>query len=75
MGAFEKETGQVLRQGQGEHGPPEPRDLIDFYQRWPDFRPMIATLAGRSELSSAERQTLHWLVLLVDRISEHDIKR
>ena len=73
MGAFEEDSGRGQRQG--EHVPPVPRDLIDFYQRWPDFRPMVTGLSSRSDLSSAERQTLRWLVLLVDRISEHDLKR
>jgi hypothetical protein len=50
-----------------------PRDLIDFYQRWPDFRPAATGLAGRADLSAPERQTLQWLILLVDRISEHDV--
>jgi hypothetical protein len=51
-----------------------PRDLIDFYRRWPDFRQTVACLADRSGLSPAERQTIHWLILLVDRISEHDLQ-
>ena len=51
-----------------------PRDLIDFYRRWPDFRLTVARLADRSDLSVLERQTIHWLILLVDRISEHDLQ-
>jgi hypothetical protein len=51
-----------------------PRDLIDFYRRWPDFRPGAAALANRSDLSALERQTVQWLIQLVDRISEHDVE-
>ncbi|GLH79177.1 hypothetical protein SSBR45G_40860 [Bradyrhizobium sp. SSBR45G] len=54
--------------------PQAPRDLIDFYHRWRDFRPTAVDLAQRSELSALERQTIHWLILLVDRISEHDLR-
>ena len=71
MAAFEKDS----EQGQGEQSEPAaPRDLIDFYRRWPDFRPAVMGLADRSDLSALERQTIHWLLLLVDRISEHDLK-
>jgi hypothetical protein len=31
-------------------------------------------LANRSDLSALERQTVRWLLLLVDRISEHDVE-
>lgn len=72
MGASEKDS----EQGQGEQGEPAmPRDLIDFYQRWSEFRPGVDALASRSDLSPLERQTIQWLILLVDRISEHDVSR
>jgi hypothetical protein len=57
-----------------ESGQDAPRDLIDFYRRWPDFRHSAIGLAERSDLSPLERQTVHWLVLLVDRISDHDLQ-
>jgi hypothetical protein len=66
---------QDSEQGQGEQGEPAmPRDLIDFYQRWSDFRLTVTRLADRSDLSPLERQTITWLVLLVDRISDHDLQ-
>lgn len=71
MAAFKKDS----EQGQGKQGEPSvPRDLIDFYQRWSDFRPGVTALANRSDLSALERQTVQWLILLVDRISEHDVE-
>jgi hypothetical protein len=57
-----------------ESGQAAPRDLFDFYRRWADFRPAAVGLADRPDLSASERQTVHWLVLLADRISEHDLK-
>lgn len=51
-----------------------PRDLIDFYQRWADFRPMVEALANHSGLSVSERQTVHWLMQLADRVSERDLQ-
>jgi hypothetical protein len=50
-----------------------PSDLIDFYRRWPEFRQTAVVLAQRPELSAAERETVNWLILLADRIGEHDI--
>jgi hypothetical protein len=70
MGASEKDS----EQGQGEQdGPPAPLDLIDFYRRWPEFRPMVEALANRPGLSALERQTVQWMILLVDRIGERDV--
>lgn len=71
MGASEKDS----EQGQGEQdGPPAPLDLIDFYRRWPEFRPMVEALASHSGLSALERQTVQWLMELADRVSEHDVE-
>jgi hypothetical protein len=48
--------------------------LIDFYRRWADFRPAAEHLADRTDISALERQTIRWLILLVDRISEQDLQ-
>ena len=50
------------------------RDLMDFYRRWSEFRLTVVRLAERSDLSALERQTVHWLIELVDRIGEHDVQ-
>jgi hypothetical protein len=64
---------EISRQMAGkEHGRP-PRDLIDFYRRWSEFRQTAMDLAKRPDLSQAERETMRWLVLLVDRIAERDV--
>lgn len=57
-----------------EPGHDAPRDLIDFYRRWPDFRQIAVQLAENTQLSPSERQTIHWLVLLVDRVSDRDLE-
>jgi hypothetical protein len=59
--------------GGRKKGQTAPSDLIDFYRRWPEFRQTTVALAQRPELSPAERETVHWLILLADRIGEHDI--
>ncbi|MBR0846405.1 hypothetical protein JQ543_01520 [Bradyrhizobium diazoefficiens] len=51
-----------------------PRDLIEFYHRWSEYRPFVTQLASRSELSSSEREVLGWLILLTDRIGKHDLQ-
>ena len=50
------------------------RDLIDFYRRWPEFRQTVAHLEDHPGLSAIERQTIHWMVLLVDRIGDRDLE-
>jgi hypothetical protein len=50
-----------------------PRDLIDFYQRWDEFRQTAVDMANRPDLSTLERLTVHWMVLLIDRIGERDL--
>jgi hypothetical protein len=65
-----------ISDGNGEEGEGDkkaPHDLIDFYRRWGDFRPAALRLADRPDLSVLERQTIQWLILLVDRIGERDL--
>ena len=57
-----------------EHGQNAPSDLIDFYRRWPAFRRIAAQIATDARLSPAERETVHWLILLVDRVSDRDLE-
>jgi hypothetical protein len=66
--------GENARQPEDRGGQVPARDLIDFYCRWPEFRPHAMLLAGRSGLSPAERETVRWLMLLADRVSERDIR-
>jgi hypothetical protein len=71
MGAAKKKKGR----GKSHRGAQvAPRDLIDFYQRWIEFRPMVEKLVRRSNLSVSDRQTLDWLIQLADRVSEHDVE-
>ncbi|MGJ5175262.1 hypothetical protein ACQR16_10185 [Bradyrhizobium oligotrophicum] len=49
------------------------RDLIDFYRRWGEFRDSATALSQRAELPPDERETLRWMILLVDRIGEQDV--
>jgi hypothetical protein len=56
-----------------ESGQAQVRDLIDFYRRWPEFRQTAVLLATRSDLSAADRETVHWLIQLADRVSEFDL--
>ena len=70
MGAFNRDDEPPRGQGGGRAAP---RDLIDFYRRWPEFRETAVALGQRGDLSPIQRETLKWLVLLADRIGEHDI--
>ncbi|HLH87550.1 MAG TPA: hypothetical protein VKX28_03750 [Xanthobacteraceae bacterium] len=51
-----------------------PSDLIDFYRRWPEFRATAVELAARPDLTQIEHETVKWLIVLVDRIGDHDLK-
>jgi hypothetical protein len=53
--------------------PPPPRDLVDFYLRWPEFRAIAAHVAKRRCMSHAEREVLTWLVQLADRVGPRDL--
>jgi hypothetical protein len=50
-------------------------DLIDFFRRWPEFGQTAVALAGRANLLPTWRETAHWLMLLAERIGDHDIGR
>ena len=65
--------GDSRQPGGRKKGQAAPSDLIDFYRRWPEFRQTAVALAQRPELSPAERETVNWLILLADRIGDHDI--
>jgi hypothetical protein len=71
MAAFKKDSEQGRSK---QSGPAMPRDLIDFYQRWSDFRPMVEALTKRRDLSRPQRQAVRWLIRLVDRISGRDVE-
>ncbi|MEA2880329.1 MAG: hypothetical protein QOF14_5525 [Hyphomicrobiales bacterium] len=71
MGSRDREGEDATGQ---ESGQVEVRDLIDFYRRWHEFRETAVRVADRPDLSLSERQTIHWLIQLVDRVSEHDLK-
>jgi hypothetical protein len=66
--------GDAERPEKQESEPAAPRDLFDFFRRWAEFRPAAVGLADRADLSASEHQTVHWLILLADRISEHDLQ-
>jgi hypothetical protein len=66
--------GDAEQSGRQESEQAAPRDLFDFFRRWAEFRPTAAALENRPDLSASERQTVHWLILLADRISEHDLQ-
>jgi len=69
------DDGEVDKPSNPEGGQAPVRDLIDFYRRWPEFRQSARRLVDRTDLSDAERMTVHWLVQLADRVSEGDLRR
>jgi hypothetical protein len=71
MGTFEGHGEPPAKRREGRAAP---SDLIDFYRRWPEFRQTAVALAQRADLSPGERETVNWLILLADRIGEHDIR-
>ena len=53
--------------------PAPPRDLVDFHFRWDEFRDIAKKAAENENLTSNEADTLHWLIMLADRVREQDI--
>ncbi|CAH1665865.1 conserved hypothetical protein [Hyphomicrobiales bacterium] len=50
-----------------------PRDLADFYLRWPEFRIVASEIAERETLSRTEREVMTWLLRLADRVGPRDL--
>jgi hypothetical protein len=50
-----------------------PRDLADFYLRWPEFRIVAAEITERETLSTTEREVMTWLLRLADRVGPRDL--
>jgi hypothetical protein len=73
MPAMAKKTKLQQAAADGAAGAPV-RDLVDFYFRWPEFRTVACRLQANRNLTPEERNALHWLVALADRVSEHDLE-
>ena len=55
---------------------PEPiKDLVDFYTRWPEFRPRMQDAANGAPLSHDDLETLKWLIRVADMIGPSDLGR
>ncbi|QEL23733.1 hypothetical protein FQV39_14930 [Bosea sp. F3-2] len=50
-----------------------PRDLADFYLRWPEFRIVATEIAERETLSATEQEVMKWLLRLADRVGPRDL--
>ena len=48
-------------------------DLIDFFNRWAEFRDTAVHIAEIDALKDDEKQIIHWLIALSDRVSHHDL--
>lgn len=57
----------------GPRDPANPRDMIEFHLRWPEFRHLAISLENRPDLPENEREILRWLVALADRIGPKDL--
>ena len=49
-------------------------DLIDFYRKWPSLKKYAVTLKSNADISEDEKETLHWLIKLADRVGKSDIE-
>jgi hypothetical protein len=54
--------------------PRPPRDLVEFHQRWREFRPFAQAAAAGAPLGADEREVVRWLIELADRIGDKDIQ-
>jgi hypothetical protein len=50
------------------------RDVADFHSRWPEFRPVALSLAQSTRLTTAEADTLGWMIAVLDRIGPKDLE-
>lgn len=56
-------------------GHKEAKDLIDFFNRWQEFRGDAVVLMTNNTLNNNEKNIIHWLISLADRVSDDDISK
>ena len=52
---------------------PPVEDLIDFHNRWQEFRPNAVKALSECQLDLPTIQTMKWLIALADRVTELDL--
>ena len=50
-------------------------DLVDFYNRWPDLRPVAMRVRTDDRLKPEEQDILNWMILMIDRVGPADLSR
>jgi hypothetical protein len=48
-------------------------DLVDFYRRWPEIRPLAKALRDRPDIGEDEHELLEWMIRVVDRVGPSDL--
>ena len=48
-------------------------DLVDFYNRWPELRPVAMRVQKDNRLGPGERDILNWMILMIDRVGPADL--
>ncbi len=51
------------------------KDLVDFYTRWPEFRPRMQAVTTGAPMTPDDLETLKWLIRVADMIGPSDLGR
>lgn len=49
-------------------------DLLDFYEKWPRYKKHAIRLKDNPKLDKQEKEILHWLIKLANRVGKSDIE-
>lgn len=50
-------------------------DLFEFYENWPNLKPIAQNMRNNPDMSEADKLMLKWLIHLADRITRRDIEK
>jgi len=50
----------------------EIKDLVDFYERWPDLRKHAVAMQSAPYLSKEKTALLEWMIMVIDRVGPAD---
>lgn len=51
------------------------KDLMDFYNRWPEIRPRMQAVAAGAPPTTDDLDILNWLIRIADMIGPSDLDR
>ncbi|MDG1863324.1 MAG: hypothetical protein P8J02_09010 [Yoonia sp.] len=51
----------------------EIKDLVDFYERWPELRKHAVEMQSAPHLAEEKTALLEWMIMVIDRVGPSDL--